>query len=91
MLIRIGLSNCASGLVRYPIVDEAAVADFNPELIFLSSEPYPFKAEHVQLLENQFPNTKVILVDGEYFSWYGSRLLDAPEYFKNLIDKVANA
>ncbi|WP_338733131.1 ABC transporter substrate-binding protein [Mangrovimonas cancribranchiae] len=54
------------------------------DVIMLSSEPYPFKKEHKETLEKQFPNTKVVLVDGEMFSWYGSRLKKAFPYFKCL-------
>ena len=28
------------------------------------------------------------LVDGEFFSWYGSRLIDAPAYFEELLNQI---
>ena len=56
----------------------------NPQLIFLSSEPYPFKEKHIQDLQTIFPQSKIILVDGEMFSWYGSRMLYCFDYFLNL-------
>ena len=56
----------------------------NPELIFLSSEPYPFKEKHIEELQNIFPQSKIILVDGEMFSWYGSRLQYCFDYFLKL-------
>jgi hypothetical protein len=31
---------------------------------------------------------KYELVDGELFSWYGSRLLQSPAYFNKLINKL---
>ena len=66
---------------RYPEVskEELKTAD----LILLSSEPYPFKEEDRQQLEDQL-NKPVLLVDGEYFSWYGSRLAKAYDYFRRL-------
>jgi ABC-type Fe3+-hydroxamate transport system substrate-binding protein len=69
---------------RYPewSLDDKGVA---PDLIFLSSEPYPFKEKHVEELEAIYPTARIRLVDGEMFSWYGSRLLKAPNYFKSLI------
>ncbi len=72
--------NCKSNQ-RYPQIqlEELNKAD----LILLSSEPYPFKASDVQILKNAL-NKEVRLVDGEYFSWYGSRLKDAFAYFKTL-------
>src|SRR5690606_13423118 len=53
-------------------------------LILLSSEPYPFKEKHIEELQLHFPEKKILLADGEYFSWYGSRLQYAFEYFKRL-------
>ncbi len=88
MLERIGFINCASALTRYPVIEENTIAELKPEIIFLSSEPYPFQEKHIRQLEIQFPETNVFLVDGEYFSWYGSRLKYAPSYFSNLINLV---
>ena len=65
---------------RYPSIE--AVKPTDPDYVFLSSEPFPFKSKHIEKYEKQFPNSKVILVDGEMFSWYGSRMLLAMEYFK---------
>ncbi|MDX1463204.1 MAG: helical backbone metal receptor [Marinirhabdus sp.] len=66
---------------RYPEVNmvdlEAA------DVVLLSSEPYPFKKRHVSELRNAL-SADVRLVDGEYFSWYGSRLIQAFDYFKTL-------
>jgi hypothetical protein len=60
----------------------------NCDLLFLSSEPYPFQQKHVEELQEQFGATTVLLVDGEFFSWYGSRLLLAPAYFQKLQAQV---
>jgi ABC-type Fe3+-hydroxamate transport system substrate-binding protein len=70
---------------RYPVVN-LAEQKTSPDLVLLSSEPYPFKEKHIFAFQEQFPNAKVMLVDGEMFSWYGSRLLKAPEYFRTLLD-----
>ena len=67
---------------RYPEVD---FTNLKTDYIFLSSEPYPFKEKHIEELQAIFPNAEIRLVDGEFFSWYGSRLLDAPKYFKELL------
>ena len=69
------------GSHRYP---EVTSKDFlNADLILLSSEPYPFKQEDVIALADEL-KTEVKLVDGEFFSWYGSRLIPAFDYFKTL-------
>lgn len=67
---------------RYPEVDQEELK--TADLILLSSEPYPFKEADRQQLEIQL-NKSVMLVDGEYFSWYGSRLAKAYDYFKRLL------
>lgn len=84
MLLQCGFSNAFASETRYPTVSVADIKKRNPAFIFLSSEPYPFTEKHIIELQRDLPETKIILVDGEYFSWYGSRLLDAPAYFATL-------
>lgn len=84
MLTLLGFRN-AMKQDRYP---EVELGELNPDFIFLSSEPFPFKEKHVEELQNQFPNSQVVLVDGEYFSWYGSRLIEAPAYFEKLLNTI---
>ncbi|MDT0555945.1 ABC transporter substrate-binding protein [Patiriisocius hiemis] len=66
---------------RYP---EVSITDLKKaDLVLLSSEPFPFKEQDMIKLKKEL-NTEVLLVDGEYFSWYGSRLKDSFNYFKSL-------
>lgn len=66
---------------RYP---ELNLTDLKAaDLVLLSSEPYPFKETDRQELE-AYLGVPVMLVDGEYFSWYGSRLVKAYSYFTTL-------
>jgi iron complex transport system substrate-binding protein len=69
---------------RYPEIKIEELQKENPDVILLSSEPYPFKEKHIKELQNHLPHAKIMLVDGEMFSWYGSRLLYAFNYFDNL-------
>ncbi|MFM7024051.1 MAG: ABC transporter substrate-binding protein [Flavobacteriales bacterium] len=69
---------------RYPMTDIEIIREKNPEYIFLSSEPFPFAQKHADEIAAQLPECKVILVDGEMFSWYGSRLKRAVTYFHEL-------
>jgi ABC-type Fe3+-hydroxamate transport system substrate-binding protein len=69
---------------RYPEATIDELIKLKPEILLLSSEPFPFKQKHADELLAQLPNTKIVVVDGEMFSWYGSRLLKAPAYFKQL-------
>jgi len=86
MLDAIGCENCCQ-LERYPAL--TAIKTPNPDFIFLSSEPYPFKEEHKDYFKDIFPNAKIVFVDGEMFSWYGSRMLLAPAYFQRLANELA--
>lgn len=69
---------------RYPQLSAKEIKELAPEWIFLSSEPYPFKEKHIAEFKEICPAAKVKIVDGEMFSWYGSRLLHAPAYLKTL-------
>jgi len=82
-----GLENIFAGKERYP---ETTYAELRKdcELILLSSEPYPFKEKHVIEMKEQIPAAKIMLVDGEMFSWYGSHLLKAPGYFKEFTSRL---
>jgi ABC-type Fe3+-hydroxamate transport system substrate-binding protein len=66
---------------RYPSVTLAELKTLNCELILLSSEPYPFGEKHIEEIQAAIPDTKIMLVDGEMFSWYSSRLVKAVQYF----------
>jgi hypothetical protein len=59
-------------------------ASAHPDYIFLSSEPYPFEEKHIKAIQQNFPQSKILLVDGEMCSWYGSRMLEVPGYFEQL-------
>jgi ABC-type Fe3+-hydroxamate transport system substrate-binding protein len=70
---------------RYPQITSTELAAAAPDTIYLSSEPFPFKDKHVQQFKAICPYAEIKIVDGEMFSWYGSRLSFAPTYFKTLI------
>ena len=83
MLNRAGFENAISE-DRYPEISIDQLKKLRPECIFLSSEPYPFKDEHVKEIQRICPDARVSIVDGEMFSWYGSRLLLSPAYLRSL-------
>jgi len=84
MLQMAGFNNIFENRERYPIIKSEELAAAQPDCIFLSSEPYPFKTKHLDELRIICPNATVQLVDGELFSWYGNRLLLAARYLINL-------
>ena len=86
MLLLAGLDNVfADKKNRYPEITIQEIQTHNPDYIFLSSEPYSFKDVHVHQFNKIFPNTMIKRVDGKIFSWYGSHLIKAPDYFKHLL------
>ena len=76
--------NCYEDLSRYPEISLEDLDSKNIDAIFLSSEPYPFKEKNAVDFAANAKDSKVVLVNGEYFSWYGTRLLKAFDYFKQL-------
>ncbi|HMI07903.1 MAG TPA: helical backbone metal receptor [Flavobacterium sp.] len=60
----------------------------DPDLVFLSSEPYPFKEEDAFEIGRFTHHAKTVFVDGEMFSWYGSRILKAFAYFRKLQERL---
>ena len=84
MMEKIGLINALDKAERYPELSAAMMKDLNPSLVLLSTEPFPFVEKHIGEVLEIAPNASVQLVDGEMFSWYGSRMALAPAYFKSL-------
>lgn len=84
ILNKCGLINiCGDSSENYPVIENF---DIEPELILLPSEPYNFTKEHIPELRNYFPNARILFVDGEMFSWYGSRMIKAASYLKKLFE-----
>ena len=84
VLTHLGWENVFGHLDRYPEIALETLASLDVDLILLSSEPYPFRDSHVAELQAAAPSASVLLVDGEMFSWYGSRMLEAISYFEQL-------
>jgi len=84
------LDNVYKKKERYPEVEIKNIEkeEEGLDLIFLSSEPYPFKEEHAHALALHTQHAKIFLVDGEFFSWHGSRLVKAFDYFQQLREKL---
>lgn len=85
-----GFENGLAGQTRYPELNLQEIRQLAPDYIFLSSEPFPFSEKH-QLRLNELLSQhaiempEIILVSGEAFSWYGSRLQHFPVYFNQLL------
>lgn len=88
MLEAAGFNNLYRDETRYPEISIEELKTKKPELLLLSSEPFPFKQKQAEEIKEQGFKGQVVLVDGEMFSWYGSRLLKAPSYFKELLTRL---
>jgi ABC-type Fe3+-hydroxamate transport system substrate-binding protein len=85
VLAHAGFENVFTNELRYPETSiKQLVEDYKPEVLFLSSEPFPFKEKHVDFFQKKIPNVTVKIVDGELISWYGSRLLKTAKYLLDL-------
>lgn len=74
---------------RYPEVELKKIRlEGDPDYVFLSSEPFPFKDEHAFEIGRFTHHAVTVFVDGEMFSWYGSRLVKAFSYFKALQNEI---
>lgn len=69
---------------RYPVVDLNTMIALRPDLVLLSSEPFPFKKKHADELQQLGVKSDVRIVDGAFFSWYGSHLLGTVDYLEEL-------
>ena len=81
-----GFENVFSEETRYPTVTLDEIAAREPDVVLCSSEPFPFhqKERFTQEIRDALPNTRVEIVDGQLFSWYGPRLLETPAYLDRL-------
>ena len=84
MMKSAGLKNAFHAQTRYPECTIDQLKGMDLDVILLSSEPFPFKEKHITELARYIPKAKIILVDGELFSWYGSKMILAYKYFGQL-------
>lgn len=91
MLVAAGFENVFSNQSRYPEISLEDLAAAAPQVILLSSEPFPFKEKHIEEFQKACPNAIIKLVDGELFSWYGNRLLLFMEYVEGLRQEIMMA
>lgn len=87
VLHRAGYQNAFETHTRYPECTADSLRSAQLDLILLSTEPYPFQEKHLQEVQALCPKASLRLVDGELFSWYGSRLLRTPRYLQSLLAK----
>ena len=86
ILEELGFENLFNNQKRYP---EIQLEDLkSADLIFLSSEPFPFKEKHIAEIQEVCKNQKIKIVDGEAFSWYGTHIAKCGEYYRELLKNI---
>jgi len=73
---------------RYPKLSLENIIKLKPDYVFLSSEPFPFLKSHLKIIDDAMRRTCSILVNGEMFSWYGSRLQLSFDYFEKINQQI---
>jgi len=87
-LTALGFKNAVRD-TRYPTLSIQDISGYEPDVIMLSSEPYPFKDKHIQEIKRHIDLGRVFLVDGEAFSWYGSRMLKSTPIFQEMLNSLS--
>lgn len=85
ILTEIGFENVFKNRTRYPEIQTEDLKE--ADVIMLSSEPFPFKEKHIEELKAVYSDKKIMIVDGEAFSWYGTHIAKCENYFKELISE----
>lgn len=86
ILSEIGFENIFKDQTRYPEITAEDLAE--ADVIMLSSEPFPFKEKHIEELKMVYPDKKIMIVDGEAFSWYGTHIAKCENYFKDFLAEI---
>ncbi|HCA06947.1 ABC transporter substrate-binding protein [Chryseobacterium sp.] len=86
ILAEIGFENIFKDQTRYPEIQMKDLAE--ADIIMLSSEPFPFKEKHIEEMKAFYPDKKIMIVDGEAFSWYGTHIAKCGDYFKGLLAEI---
>lgn len=95
MMEMAGFENVFTTVRRYPVLTIEELMKRDVEAVLFSSEPFPFKQKHLNAFSQEWLQQSSIgqlpvckIVDGELFSWYGSRTLYAADYFIKLRESL---
>jgi iron complex transport system substrate-binding protein len=59
--------------IRYPVSNFENLQSLNPDIVFLSTEPYSFRRRDAIFLRKACPDlNRIYKIDGQLFSWYGT-------------------
>jgi hypothetical protein len=82
MMNHCGFKNIFENRLRYPEITIEEIKAYECKVLLLSSEPFPFKQKHINELQSLLPDTKILLADGEVFSWYGAACICARLFYR---------
>jgi iron complex transport system substrate-binding protein len=72
MLKLAGFKNAVASKDRYPKMTVDEMKALKPDLIFMSSEPFPFRKRNLATLKEAWPKCPPVMwADGQELSWYG--------------------
>ena len=85
-----GRNAFASRSNRYPVITPEELGDANPDVVLLSTEPFPFKPSHADELARAsgVARERFRVVDGELLSWHGSRTPAGIDYAEQVIESA---
>lgn len=80
---------CHDPGTRYPEVHANDELLEHTDIVLFSSEPFPFKAAHVEELRKLTGDTETpcAFIDGEMTSWYGNRAVDGLRYLREFTSR----
>lgn len=81
------------GAARYPEVGDLREAAARAQIILFPSEPFPFGPAHIEEFRAEAGCTsqRLLPIDGEAVSWYGSRAIAGLDYLAGLAGDLAAA
>lgn len=85
-----GVNVFGAHATRYPEITPVELGAARPDVVFLGSEPYPFKDVHADELarESGIERRRIRGADGEYLSWHGSRTPDGIDYAAQIVQEA---
>lgn len=81
------------GNSRYPETTLDEVAEREPEVVLLPTEPYEFgEADRIEVehaVRQTVPGCRVVVIDGSYLTWWGTRTLPALRFLAELRGRLS--
>ncbi len=81
-----GFENCYLGENRYPVIQQDEMQQLAPDLIFFSTEPYPFRMRDAERLRAAWSGCPDIYkIDGRLMSWYGTMTIEGLRHLQGIV------